>query len=309
MPPTSVASYPLKWVDKRFGAFNVFPTAHRNVLNYGLDKRHILAGTFVTAESLAVRQKNLAGPMKCEDKPDRPFDQLSLFDDPRRRQFADIAAGGMQLAGANVVEYPAGTQLYRFGGDRGYEGGWWSDRSALMRILLRVEPGQPGMRGVQGGSQYNIRDYAQRYSEILTYWANGKGANGENASNLRYLWATRLMAPVRMLRGLGAAQRNHTAVQPGDGGYITYESASDDNVQLFIPNIFGRIGACKPGEISFFQQPVKWLPEVLEMNLVPQIQAKLAAGESLRTVLAEVDQWMILGNRRLGLGSGRAPAS
>lgn len=295
--------YPLKWTDPRFGVFSVYPTAHNNTLNYGLDKRHILAGTFVTAESLAVRQRNKTKPPFAEDRPDNPYDKLSVFDDPARRNGSPIASGGLQLAGCNVVEYPAGTQLYRFGAEKGYEGGWWSDRTALMRMLLRVEPGRPGSRGVVNGSRYNIRDYAQRYSEVLTYWADGgnPGQNRSDASNLRYLWATRLMAPVRVLRGMGAAQRNHAAEQAGDRGFITYESATDDNVQIFIPNIFGRIGATKPGEPSFFQQPVRWLPEVLEANLVPQIEAKLAAGESLRTILEQVDRYMITGNRRMML--------
>ncbi len=160
-----------------------------------------------------------------------------------------------------------------------------------MRILLRVEPAAKGLQGVQGGAELNIRDYARKYSEVLTEWENG----------MRYVYCTRLRAPVWAFRGMGADQRSkeiETVMdQHGNPTAITYEHMKDDNMQTFIPNVFGRVDAPKPGEPLFFAPTVKWLPEVLEHDLVPQVRAHMSGYNSMKKLFVAVDDWMMGGDR------------
>ena len=278
--------YPKKYRDRNGITYDVYPTAWRNVLNYGLERKHAIGGVFVTAESLKIREANAKKPLGQQE---RPYDELSLLDDPSKRTGGGptphAATGGMQLARFSVIRIEAGTTLYRFGDEGGYNGCWWSDRKALMRMLLRIEPDQDGLAGVRGGSQYNIRDYARRYSEVLGEWG----------SLMKYMFATRVQSAIMAFRGMGAAQRSKISEVKTSTGMdsITYEHMADDNIQIYIPNAFGRVAGPKPGEPSFFTPPVKWHPEVLEHNLVPLIKEHMEAGVSMKKIMPAVETWMM----------------
>jgi hypothetical protein len=285
--------WPRRWADDRGRQFDVYPTAYQGELNYKLSDHHARIGIFPTAESLAVRDANDAlifGAPKAD-----PRDALSILDDPSKRASAGPSPakslGGMQGGSFKAVRLDSGAFLFRFGDPDKRVGGWWSDRRAMIRILLRVEPAAAGLQGVRGGSELNIRDYARKYSEVLNEWSNG----------MRYVWCTRTMGAISGFRGMGADQRSERieTVLDIDGNpcAITYEHMNDDNIQLFIPNVFGRVDAPKPGEPAFFSAMVKWLPEVLEVNLVPQVREAMERKESMKKIFLGVEDWLMGGNR------------
>lgn len=286
--------WPQPWTDPRGKRFQVYPTAHMGTLNYGLSKEHAFAGIFPTAESVAARERG-----------ENPRDELTLVDQGTQNDgFGKIplaATGGMQAAGLAAIRLPVGETLYRFGDQGGYKGGWWSSRESLFRILLRVEPAAKGLPGVQGGSELSIRDYARKYSEVLGEWK----------SLMKYLYATRLRGAVMAFHGMGAAQRSEklqVITNPdGSGHAVTYEHLADDNRQIFIPNLFARIDGAVVGEPAFFAPVVKWHPEVLEQCLVPMIRMRLGRGETYRQIIGDVEDWMMLGNRRATFGGLTPP--
>ncbi|TKD13316.1 hypothetical protein [Polyangium fumosum] len=292
---TLIGPWPKKWKDTRNVTFDVYPTAYQGTLNYGLSRQHALGGIFPTAESLAARARG-----------ESPRDELTLVDKPiPSGGFGNIpraATGGMQAAGLQAVRLNIGETLYRFGDAGGHKGGWWSGREGLFRILLRVEPTQQGMPGVRGGSELGIRDYARKYSEVLGEWG----------SQMKYLYATQLRGAVMAFRGMGASQRSKeiTMIEGADGRphAVTYEHMSDDNRQIFIPNVYTRIDGAPPGEPAFFAPVVKWHPEVLEQCLVPLIRTRLGRGEKYRAIIGDVEAWMMRGDRKAQFGDLTPPA-
>lgn len=285
--------WPRRWTDERGNSYDVYPTAYQGELNYKLSDHHARTGLFPTAESLAVRDANAAVPLGAPKA--NPFDGLSILDNPTLRAQAGPSPtkgiGGMQGGRFKSVRLDPGTFLFRFGDPDKRVGGWWSDRRAMLRILLRVEPAVKGLQGVRGGAELNIRDYARKYSEVLSEWQNG----------MRYVWCTRTMGAIWGFRGLGADQRSEKIEtvldQFGNPVAITYEHMNDDNLQLFLPNVFGRVDAPKPGEPLFFSAMVKWLPEVLEANLVPQLREAMERKESMKKIFLGVEDWLMGGNR------------
>jgi hypothetical protein len=283
MNPTG--QWPLSWTDGRGNTFEVYPTVHQGVLNYKLDRKHAFAGIFPTAESVALRAKGKDA-----------FDELSLLDKPNPSggfgRVPRAAMGGMQAAGLQPVRLRPSETLYRFGDAGEHKGGWWTSREGLFRILLRAEPSAEGMPGVRGGSELNIRDYARKYSEVLGEWG----------SHMKYLYATQLRGTVMAFRGMGASQRSKEILRvPASDGMseaVSYEHMTDDNRQLYIPNVYTRVDGPAPGEPAFFGPVVKWHPEVLERSLVPLIKQRLRRGETYRVIIADVETWMIRGNRK-----------
>ena len=104
-------------------------------------------------------------------------------------------------------------------------------------------------------------------------------------------------------RGMGASQQA-TVYQlevPGQAGQTAgtiVEKMNDDNRQIFIPNVFGRIDAPPLGEPSFFSPVRKWLPEVLEQRLTPAILERLQAGDTYRYIVPDMENWLMSGNKR-----------
>ena len=289
--------WPQKWTgaNGHRWTFDVYPTAHQGILNYGLQMHHAISGMFPTAESVLARQQGKDGR-----------EQLSLIDQATQKGgFGNVprsASGGLQFTGMNVIRLSVGQTLYRFGDENGHKGGWWIDRRGLMRILLRVEPAKDGMPGVQRGSEYNIRDYARKYCEVLTEWG----------SKMKYIFATRLQGTVMAFGGMGAAQRSKDVLTisnaDGTAHAVTYEHLDDDNRQIFIPNVYARIDGPPPGEPRFFAPHVKWHPEVLEQCLVPLIRERLARKDKLRVVMTDVETWMMGGKRNAMFGDLTPPA-
>lgn len=289
--------WPQKWTWTNIPkvTFDVYPTAYLGTLNYGLSQHHAVMGVFPTAESVMARTRG-------QD----PRDQLSLLDQPNPSGgFGNVprsATGGLQLTGLQVIRLNVGDTLYRFGDVGGHKGGWWIDRRAIMRMLLRVEPAKEGLPGVRGGAEYNIRDYARKYCEVLTEWQ----------SKMKYIYATRLQGPVMAFGGMGAAQRskNIMTIANADGSAhaVTYEHLADDNRQIYIPNVYARVDNALPGEPRFFAPVVKWHPEVLEQCLVPLIRQRIARKESMRQIITDVEAWMVGGSRKALFGGLTPPA-
>jgi hypothetical protein len=289
--------WPQKWTSTNVPkvTFDVYPTAYMGTLNYGLNQHHAVMKVFPTAESVMARARG-------ED----PRDQLTLLDQPGPSGgFGKIprsATGGLQLSGLHVIRLNAGDTLYRFGDTGKHNGGWWIDRRALMRILLRVEPAKDGLPGVRNGTELNIRDYARKYCEVLTEWK----------SNMKYLYATRLQGAVMAFGGMGAAQRSKdviTIANPdGSAHAVTYEHLADDNRQIFIPNVYTRVDNALPREPRFFGPIAKWHPEVLEQCLVPLVRERFARNETYRQIITDVEAWMVGGNRKALFGGLTPPA-
>lgn len=262
--------YPIPW-SWNGHTFDVYPTVYRRILNYGLNRQHAHRRIFPTEESIEQRIIN----------PGWKFDELGNL------------AGGMQLSRMAVIRLTAGTTLYRFGDTGGHEGGWWTSRDGMFRMLLKVEPRRAGLPGVVDGQELTLRDYARKYSEVLTEWGNG----------MRYMFCTRLRGPVMAFRGMGASQQAkvYQLEIPGSGGQTAgtiVEKMNDDNRQIFIPNVFGRIDAPPQGEPSFFSPVRKWLPEVLEQRLTPAILERLQAGDTYRYIVPDMENWLMSGNKR-----------
>ena len=261
--------YPIRW-DWNGHTFDVYPTVYRRILNYGLNRQHAHRGIFPTEESIEQRIVD----------PNFGYDKL------------DNLSGGMQLSRMSVVRLTAGTTLYRFGDTGGHKGGWWTSRDGMFRMLLKVEPKKPGLPGVAGGNELNLRDYARKYSEILTEWGSG----------LRYMFCTRLRGPVMAFRGMGAAQQGqvYQIAVPGTEDELAgtvVEKMNDDNRQIFIPNVFNRIDGPSGNEPSFFSPVRKWIPEILEQRLTPAILERLRAGDSYRYIVPDMEDWLLSGNK------------
>jgi hypothetical protein len=246
-------------------------------------------GIFPTAESVMARTRGQDG-----------YDQLTLLDQPNPSGgFGNVprsATGGLRVGGLHAIRLNVGETLYRFGDDGGHKGGWWIDRRGLMRILLRIEPAQNGLPGVRGGTEFNIRDYARKYCEVLTEWK----------SKMKYIYATRLQGAVMAFGGMGAAQRSKNiltlANSDGTPHAVTYEHLADDNRQIYIPNAFTRIDNAVPGEPRFFSAPIKWHPEVLEQSLVPMVRERITRKDNIRQIITDVEAWMLGGSRKAPFG-------
>ncbi|MFT5435208.1 MAG: hypothetical protein ACI9OJ_005925 [Myxococcota bacterium] len=259
--------WPQTWRAPTGNRFDVNPTAHRGTLNYGLTRRHALMGVFPTAES--VKELEAGRPPRHEVG----------------------AVGGMQRGAVSVTELKAGTTLYRFGpAGNGHKGGWWTSRDGLFRMLLRVEPRVDGMPGVHGGSELNLRDYARKYSEVLSDW-----------SDMKFIYGTRLLGNVVAFCGMGAAQATAPLeIHDAHGNIVgmVAEKMSDDNRQILIPNIYARIDGPPPREPRFFSPVVRMHPEAVEAKLVPAIRRRLANGDRYRNIIPDVEAWMMRGRWR-----------
>jgi hypothetical protein len=247
------------------GSVDVWPKENDGVLNFGLDVVHFKArwdapgekkpdpnaGFFPTAESVAART---AGK-------------------PPRDGLGNVRGGLTEHV--RPITLTAGKYVFRFAQSSNepaskdplapFHGPWWTTSLGFENMLARVSSTFDNSAiGVAGGKGLPLREYARKYSAVFTDW-----------SRMEIVGMCKVLKPIRCFMGMGAKlSRSDVKIEVNGVPLVATESYEDTNVQLYIPNLYGQIGA-------YLSKPQVWTPEKIDALLSKRIQDMRKDGDKL----------------------------